>query len=74
VSHIPIEIQLDSLEEETVLRSIQPQDRDRLTTEQDYYLPWLRLINPRVDAYASTQEFVQQFLKLDEQELDDLEF
>jgi hypothetical protein len=75
MDRLPIEIQLDSLEEEqprTPLLS--SRDRDRLTTEQDYYLPWLRLINPRVDAYASAQEFVQQFLKLDEQELDDLEF
>jgi len=70
MNRIPIEIQLDSLEEETVTMSSQPQDRDRLTSEEDYYLPWLRLINPRVDAYASTQEFVQQFLKLDEQDLD----
>jgi hypothetical protein len=70
MNRIPIEIQLDSLEEETVTMSSQPQDRDKLTSEEDYYLPWLRLINPRVDAYASTQEFVQQFLRLDEQDLD----
>jgi len=74
MSNLPFEFQWDSLEEEeTVSQSIDSRDKDRLTAEQDYFIPWLRLINPRIDAVASTREILQ-FLRLDEQDLEDLEF
>jgi len=70
MNRLPIEIQLDSLEEEEVSSpNLSSRDRDRLTTEQDYFVPWLRLINPRVDAHASTLEYLL-FLRLDEQDLE----
>jgi len=70
MSQLPIEIQLDSLEEEEPKPiRLEWKDLDRLGYENDYFVSWLRLINPRVDAYASTQEYLQ-FLRLDEQDLE----
>lgn len=74
MSKLPIEVQLDSFDEETpVTKRGSWKDRDWLTVEEDPFIPWLRLINPRVDAYASSLEWLQ-FLRLDEQDLEDLDF
>jgi len=72
MSQLPIEIQLDSLEEESPKSTrLEWKDLDRLGYENDYFVSWLRLINPRIDAYASTQEYLL-LLKLDERNLEDL--
>ena len=73
MSELPIEVQLDSLEEaEETYVSFPLWDRDKVPYN-DPFVSWVRLTNPRVDAYASSLEYLA-FLRLDEQDLEDLIF